>query len=254
VEKLLRLVLVWRERSRAELDRVYSLWNMFDLEFRVYPKHSSRFFLKKLFDVSGLWEKVKTFIVFLLQTCKYTFIDICAYDKEMMSSPVYHPWAPTSWCTSQCNFLRHHLPYDILYFHTLFSCCLLVHVYTWYTHIPLHLLCSGSNLWNPQTPGCLRKKNPILVGFFWRRNSAAQGVYQLLHMCAQSWNRDCFKNHSNGATKEAPTCAVPVHDIDRFALARQGMGEICFHDTYAQTSRRYPREISSSVSGKLIPL
>jgi len=209
VKKLLRLVLVWLEPSRAERDRVYSVRNKIDFLGFTQNMHLVFVFLK-LFSISGMWEKVQRFIVFPFETCRCTYFSVAVF-----------------WYMSIHGILTYR-----------------------------YSSCAVAAIFGPPKPiGVSWKKNPTFVGSFWRRNLAAQGVYQLPppHMCAQSWTRDCLKGESNGAANETPTCAVLVQALDRFSLARQGVGEICFPDSNAQTSRRELQEVSASLSRKNIP-
>ena len=61
-----------------------------------------------------------------------------------------------------------------LFLHT-FSCCLFVHVYTWYTHLPLQFLCGGSNLWTPQSPRCLLEKEPYFCRILLEKKPSSLG-------------------------------------------------------------------------------
>ena len=136
-----------------------------------------------------LRKKKEKSIFFLLMTCRYTYTDICPYDKEMMNSPVYLSWTPSSWYISRCNFLLHHLPmvYSDYSHHQLLSVATCVYITYRYRS------CAVVTIFRPpKTPRCSWKKIPIFIEFFWGRNPATQGFYQLPppHMCVQSWTRE----------------------------------------------------------------
>ena len=140
--------------------------NKFHLEFRVCRKHSSRFF-GNFYSVSGVREKVKSSVFFILQTCRYTYTDICAYVKEMMSSRLSSspelphldtPCDVTSSVTTSPMISFTFTRFQLLSFGT----C----VYMIYSRTATAPVRWQQSLDPPKPLGASWKKNPIFVGVF----------------------------------------------------------------------------------------